>query len=418
MTCFEELEKRGVIKDTSSENVKKLLNSKDVVFYAGFDPTAASLQLGNLAIIITQMRLQSFGHKPIALLGGATGMIGDPSGKSKERNLLDEEILLKNIEAQRNQFLKLFKNDIKIVNNIDWTKDINLIDFLRTIGKNFRLSEMLAKDSVKSRLNSEEGISFTEFTYQMIQANDFAQLAKEENVTLQIGGSDQWGNMTAGIDLAKKLHGKEVFVMTSPLLTNSQGKKFGKSEGGETIFLDKNMTSPFKMFQFLLNTADDSVIKFLKYLTFIPLEEIDKIEKSLKTEPHLRVAQRALAEEIVNLVHGKEELEKAKKASEIFFGKEFKDISSEELEDIFSDAPSIEASIKDLEKGIDSCALLSETPLFKSKGDARRSINQNGVAINNIKMKEARKFTKNDLASENILVVKKGKKNFCLIKFN
>ncbi|WP_419172261.1 tyrosine--tRNA ligase [Halobacteriovorax sp.] len=420
MNFFEELEARGIVNQFSHDELKEILNEKKISFYCGYDPTAKSLQLGNLFAVVTMMRLQKQGHKPYVLVGGATGMIGDPSGKSDERNLQTQDDLDKNLAGQKAQLEKLLdfsgENAATMVNNIDWIGKFSLIEFLRDVGKRFRIGEMLSKDSVKSRLNSDAGISFTEFTYQMIQGYDFAHLNKEYDVSLQIGGADQWGNMVAGMDLTRKMHSKPAFCMTIPLLTDSNGKKFGKSEGG-AIYLDPSMTSPYKMYQFLLNSDDSFVIKYLKTLTFLTLEEIAEYEKLVETEPHLRAAQKRLAEEIVTLVHGKEGLEAAIRATEFFFGKVIENTTDEELAGIFDDVPSIELDKAQLGE-LSYLDMLAQTPLFKSKGEARKMVGQNGVAINNVKNKDIdHVISKDDLASESCLILKKGKKNYCVVKF-
>ncbi|AYF44876.1 MULTISPECIES: tyrosine--tRNA ligase [unclassified Halobacteriovorax] len=420
MNFFEELEARGIVNQFSHDELKEILNEKKISFYCGYDPTAKSLQLGNLFAVVTMMRLQKQGHKPYVLVGGATGMIGDPSGKSDERNLQTQDDLDKNLAGQKAQLEKLLdfsgENAATMVNNIDWIGKFSLIEFLRDVGKRFRIGEMLSKDSVKSRLNSDAGISFTEFTYQMIQGYDFAHLNKEYDVSLQIGGADQWGNMVAGMDLTRKMHSKPAFCMTIPLLTDSNGKKFGKSEGG-AIYLDPSMTSPYKMYQFLLNSDDSSVIKYLKTLTFLTLEEIAEYEKLVETEPHLRAAQKRLAEEIVTLVHGKEGLEAAIRATDFFFGKVIENTTDEELAGIFDDVPSIELDKAQLGE-LSYLDMLAQTPLFKSKGEARKMVGQNGVAINNVKNKDIdHVISKDDLASESCLILKKGKKNYCVVKF-
>lgn len=420
MNFFEELEARGIVNQYSHEELKEILNDKKISFYCGYDPTAKSLQLGNLFAVVTMMRLQQQGHKPYVLVGGATGMIGDPSGKSDERNLQTQDDLDRNLAGQKAQLEKLLdftgKNAAIMVNNIDWIGKFSLIEFLRDVGKRFRIGEMLSKDSVKSRLNSDAGISFTEFTYQMIQGYDFAHLNKEFDVSLQIGGADQWGNMTAGMDLTRKMHSKPAFCMTIPLLTDSNGKKFGKSEGG-AIYLDPTMTSPYKMYQFLLNSDDSSVIKYLKTLTFLTLEEIAEYENKVQTEPHLREAQKRLASEIVELVHGKEGIEAAQRATDFFFGKVIENTTDSELEQIFDDVPSIEISKAKLGE-LSYLDMLAETPLFKSKGEARKMVTQNGVALNNIKNADIDLVIRLEhLASESCLIVKKGKKNYCVVKF-
>ncbi len=323
MNFYSELEARGIVQDKSHDELVDKLNNDSLSFYVGFDPTAKSLQLGNLFVVTTMKRFQDAGHRPYVLVGGATGMIGDPSGKSDERNLLDEETLKANLEGQKSQLEKLLsyhgENAAVTVNNLDWIGKFSLIEFLRDIGKRFRVSEMLSKDSVKSRITSDAGISFTEFTYQMIQGYDFAHLNKEYGVTLQVGGSDQWGNMTAGMDLTRKMHGNQAYCLTVPLVTDSNGKKFGKSEGG-AIYLDPTMTSPYKMYQYLLNSDDSSVIQYLKFFTFLSLSEIDELQKKTEEEPHLRTAQKKLAEEVVRYVHGEDGLNSALRATSFFFG--------------------------------------------------------------------------------------------------
>jgi tyrosyl-tRNA synthetase len=422
MNCYEDFKKRGLIESESHEEIKDALNNKSVSFYCGYDPTAKSLQIGNLFAVITMMRLQKYGHKPYVLVGGATGMIGDPSGKSAERNLLNEETLQANINGQKAQLEKLLDfdcgdNSAVVVNNYDWMSGFTFLNFLRDVGKRFRMSEMLAKDSVKSRLNSEAGLSFTEFSYQMLQAYDFAYLNKEHNVSMQIGGGDQWGNITAGIDLTRKLHSNQVFGMTIPLVTDSQGKKFGKSEGGATIYLDPSMTSPYKMYQYLVNTDDSCVEKYLYYFTFLSHEEIDSIVKESSEAPHLRIGQKKIAEVVTELVHGKEGLESAMRATKFFFGEKIENVSDADVASIFEDIPSVTLS-NDLLNGGSIIDMLSETPLFKSKKEVRRSVDQKGVYINNVAVTGSDQvLSKDDLASETSMVLRKGKKNYCVVRF-
>ncbi len=420
MNFYEELEARGIVQDKSHDELVNKLNNDSLSFYVGFDPTAKSLQLGNLFVVTTMKRFQDAGHKPYVLVGGATGMIGDPSGKSDERNLLDEETLKANLEGQKAQLEKLLSydgaNGAVTVNNLDWIGKFSLIEFLRDVGKRFRVSEMLSKDSVKSRITSDAGISFTEFTYQMIQGYDFAHLNKEYGVSLQIGGSDQWGNMTAGMDLTRKMHSNQAFCLTVPLVTDSNGKKFGKSEGG-AIYLDPTMTSPYKMYQYLLNSDDTSVVQYLKYFTFLSLEEIAEYEKQTQEEPHLRAAQKKLAEEVVRYVHGEQGVEAALRATSFFFGQKIENVSDAEVASIFEDVPSVSLSKDFLNEG-DYLEMLAETPLFKSKGEAKRSVSQNGVAINNEKCADLeKKISSADLCSETSLIIRKGKKNYCVVKF-
>ncbi|ATH07455.1 tyrosine--tRNA ligase [Halobacteriovorax marinus] len=422
MKFFDELKARGIIDALSNEEeLEKKFNEGGMSFYCGYDPTARSLQLGNLFTIITCMRFQKAGHKPYMLVGGATGMIGDPSGKSEERNLLDMETLKENIDAIRKQ-LGLFvdfecgDNAAVLVNNADWWQGLGFLEFLRTIGKRFRVNEMLNKDSVKSRIESDSGISLTEFSYQVLQAYDFVTLNKLHNVSLQIGGSDQWGNMTAGTDLTRKMNQNQVYCMTMPLVTDQNGKKFGKS-AGNAVFLDGSMTSPYKMYQFLLNQDDAIIDALLKYYTFLSLDEIAELDSKTKNEPHLRLAQKSLAQEVTKLVHGQEGLDAALRATQFFFGEKIENVSDADVASIFEDTPSVELSSEMLNEGgvID---MLSETPLFKSKKEVRRAIDQKGIYINNVAIEgPTQTLSKADLASETALVLRKGKKNYCVVKF-
>ena len=422
MNFYDDLKARGIIEQLShEEELEKKFNEGGVSFYCRYDPTAKSLQLGNLFTIVTCMRFQKAGHKPFMLVGGATGMIGDPSGKSEERNLLDMDTLNENIEAIRNQLGQFVDfdcgdNSAVMVNNADWWSGLGFLEFLRTIGKRFRVNEMLNKDSVKSRITSDAGISLTEFSYQVLQAYDFVTLNKNHSVSLQIGGSDQWGNMTAGTDLTRKMNQNQAYCMTMPLVTDQNGKKFGKSEGN-AVFLDGSMTSPYKMYQFLLNQDDSIVDALLKYYTFLSLDEISELAKKTESEPHMRQAQKTLAEEVVKLVHGEEGVEAALRATSFFFGQKIENVTDSQLSSIFEDVPSVTLEKSFLDGG-DYLEMLAQTPLFKSKGEARRSVQQNGVAINNVKCADLeKKMSAADLASETSLIIKKGKKNYCVIKF-
>jgi tyrosyl-tRNA synthetase len=422
MLFFDELKARGIIDTLSNEEeLQNKFNEGGMSFYCGYDPSSKSLQLGNLFAIITCMRFQKAGHKPYMLVGGATGMIGDPSGKNEERMLLDMNTLQENLVAIRDQLGRFVdfecgENSAVMVNNADWWSGFGFLEFLRTIGKRFRVNEMIQKDSVKSRMSNDSGISLTEFSYQVLQAYDFTVLNKEYNVSLQIGGSDQWGNMTAGTDLTRKMNQKHVYCMTIPLVTDQNGKKFGKSEGN-AVFLSAEMTSPYKMYQFLLNQDDTIVDSLLKYYTFLSLDEIAALDVQTQSEAHLRAAQKVLAERVVHLVHGEEGLQSAQKATSFFFGKKISDVTDDEVASIFADVPAVTVDRSFLSHG-EYLDLLVETPLFKSKGEARRSVKQNGVSINNVKCANVdKKITTEDLASETSMVIKKGKKNFCLIKF-
>ena len=423
LTCYEDLKTRGIIENISNDELINKLNNSSVSFYCGYDPTAKSLQIGNFFAMVTMKRLQKYGHKPYVLIGGATGMIGDPSGKSAERNLLDEQTLNENISGMSLQLEKIVEfndepNSAFLVNNYDWMSKFSFLDFMRVVGKHLRLTEMLSKESVKLRINSEAGISFTEFSYQALQGYDFVHLNKEYDVTLQFGGGDQWGNIVAGLDLTRKMNGKHVYGMVTPLVTDANGKKFGKSEGGATIYLDPEMTSPYKMYQYLLNADDSKVIQYLKYFSFKPLDEISALEKEGKEAPHLRAPQKALAEEVVEMIHGKNGLESALRATSFFFGGKIENISDKDVASIFEDVPAVTLSKSFLEdEGGDLLEMLAETPLFKSKGEAKRSVSQNGVAINNEKVSEKFKVNQDALASESTLVVRKGKKNYCVVKF-
>jgi len=422
MQISHDLRSRGIIDTLSHPQIEEKLDTDFLSFYSGFDPTSASIQIGNLFAVITMKRLQMAGHKPYILVGGATGMIGDPSGKSAERILQSEDIIRYNVECQRKQLERFLdfngKNAASVVNNYDWFNNFNLLEFLRIVGKRFRITEMLAKDSVKGRMESETGISYTEFTYQILQAYDFAFLYRNHNVKLQIGGSDQWGNITAGTDLIRKMYQAEAYGMTVPLVTDSSGKKFGKSEEG-ALYLDPKMTSPYKMYQYLLNSDDSKVITYLNYYTFLTLDEIAHLKHQTETMAHLREAQKRLACDVVKLVHGDEGFESAKRATAIFFGEKIENLSLDDLNSIFKDVPSTAVSITELENGFDISALLAMTPLFKSRGEARRSIAQKGVYLNNVLVEnETLSITKDQLLEGNNLVLRKGKKNYCLIRFS
>ena len=422
MKFYDELEARGLIADVSNPEIKEILNTQKISFYICYDPTAKSLQIGNLFAIITMKRFQLAGHKPVVVIGGATGMIGDPSGKSTERVLLTEEVIAENIEAQKKQFKSILdfsgSNPAIMVNNHDWMGKFTFIEFLRDVGKRFRITEMLAKESVKNRIESEVGLSFTEFCYQMLQAYDFRHLALHHDVILQMGGGDQWGNITAGIDYTRKMDARQVYGIVIPLVVDSNGNKFGKSEGGTAIYLDPEMTSPYQMYQYLLNSDDTSVVKYLKYFTFLTLDQIAVLEEKTKTEPHLREAQKTLASEVVKLVHGQAGLDSAMGATRIFFGEKIENLKDKDLNAIFKDVPSVELKREDLKKGILILDLLVQTPLFPSKGEAKRAIEQKGVYLNNDTVPEMSiALNESNLASETCMVIRKGKKNYCVVKF-
>ncbi len=415
-----DLRARGLADAVSDEALSEALSRKPFRFYTGYDPTAPSLQIGNLCAILTQRRLQLAGHTPYVIVGGATGMIGDPSGKSSERNLLDADAIARNVAAQRRQLERLLDFDgpsaAVMLDNHDWLGRFGFIEFLRDVGKRFRLGEMLAKESVKRRLESPEGMSFTEFSYQMLQAYDFLHLYREHGVRLQLGGGDQWGNITAGIDLIRKVESAQAFGLTIPLVTDSQGRKFGKSEGN-AVYLDAEMTSPYQFYQYLVNADDRSVIRYLKVFTFLSLEEIREIEKETQDNPGARTAQKTLASELTRIVHGEDGLTAAEKATRVFFGEKIENLSDKDLAGIFRDVPAILLTRDQLARGIGAVDLLALTPLFKSKSEARRALQQNGASLNNERFGGIDQVvTTADLAGENTLVVRKGKKSYCLVR--
>lgn len=391
MTFFEELKWRGLVKDISSPDLEEKLNNESLTFYWGTDPTADSLHLGHYSSLVTAKRLMLHGHKPILLVGGATGLIGDPR-PTAEREIISKETVEKNIEGLKRQVTRLLDNKAEVVNNYDWTKDITFLDFLRDIGKYINVNYMLNKDIISRRL--ESGITYAEFSYTLLQGFDFLHLFKEKNCTLQAAGSDQWGNITTGIELIRKIEGKEAYGFTMPLILDKTGKKFGKSEGN-ALWLDKEKTSPYLIYQYLLNSDDSKVIEYLKVFTFLNKEEIDALEEKVKTEPEKREAQKTLAYEVVKDLHGKEEAEKAKKTSEEVFTKGY---SSEGM-------PSETIEYKENMNLMD---ILVMTKITASKSEARRLIIGNGISVNNEKeLNPERIFQKEEI---NDLIISKGKK--------
>lgn len=391
MTFFEELKWRGLVKDISSPDLEEKLNNESLTFYWGTDPTADSLHLGHYSSLVTAKRLMLHGHKPILLVGGATGLIGDPR-PTAEREIISKETVEKNIEGLKRQVTRLLDNKAEVVNNYDWTKDITFLDFLRDIGKYINVNYMLNKDIISRRL--ESGITYAEFSYTLLQGFDFLHLFKNKNCTLQAAGSDQWGNITTGIELIRKIEGKEAYGFTMPLILDKTGKKFGKSEGN-ALWLDKEKTSPYLIYQYLLNSDDSKVIEYLKVFTFLNKEEIDALEEKVKTEPEKREAQKTLAYEVVKDLHGIEEAEKAKKTSEEVFTKGY---SSEGM-------PSETIEYKE---NINLMDILVMTKITTSKSEARRLIVGNGISVNNEKeLNPERIFKKEEI---NDLIISKGKK--------
>lgn len=418
---IKDLKSRNLIFQITNENLGAILSSEKPPVYCGFDPTGLSLHLGNLLLITVLMRFQQAGFRPIVLVGGATGMIGDPSGKSSERRLLGKDEVEANVAALQTQLGKFLDFDkgsysALIVNNFDWFNRFLFIDFLRDIGKHFSLGSMLAKEATKNRL--ETGISFTEFSYALMQAYDFLYLFDTFGCRIQLGGQDQWGNITAGLELIRKLRGKEAFGITFPLITTSSGNKFGKTEAG-TIWLDARLTSPYQFYQYLINTGDGDVVQYLKSFTFLLISEIEDYGESVSREPQKREAQKRLAWELTKLVHGETEAGMAKNASAVLFGGEVSEISDETLEEIFPDVPKARFPMLALSQGLDLVQALLSCQAASSKGEARRLIGQGGVYVNNRKVTDSGyKLTSNDLASQHFIVIRTGKRNFFCLRFD
>lgn len=423
----EELRWRGMLHD-AMPGTEEHLNEKMRAAYVGFDPTADSLHIGNLVPIMLLAHLQRSGHKPIALVGGATGMIGDPSGKSSERNFLDEETLRHNQECVKNQLSQFLdfksgkENDAVLVNNYDWMKDISFLEFIRDVGKHITVNYMMAKDSVKNRISGEgtDGMSFTEFTYQLVQGYDFFHLFDKMDCTLQMGGSDQWGNITTGTELVRRKAGGKAFALTCPLITKSDGSKFGKSEGGN-IWLDAKRTSPYKFYQYWLNTSDEDAEKYIKIFTFLDREEIEALIDEHKEAPHMRKLQKRLAQEVTITVHNEEEYENAVTASEVLFGKstadDFRKLNEATFLDVFEGVPQAEVERSEIENGLDMIgALAGKTGFLNSNGEARRALKENSVSVNKEKVKEDYTITTSDLINDKYVILNKGKKNTYIIR--
>ncbi len=423
MHILDELRQRSLFHSSTDEDALRahLDEHAPVTFYVGFDPTSDSLHVGSLLPMITMARLQRAGHRPIILVGGGTGMIGDPSGKSAERQLLDEAVLDRNVAGIRDQLRAMLDLDDPRVgalvrNNADWLSGLSLVSFLRDVGKHFSVNAMIARESVKMRLeNREQGISYTEFSYQLLQAYDFLHLFRNDGCTLQLGGSDQWGNITAGADLIRRLTGSTVHGLTVPLLTTSAGTKFGKTEAG-TVWLDPGRTSPYQFYQFWLRSADDDVIKLLNYFTFVPLEEIAGLAATHAAKPELRAAHTRLAEEMTRMVHGQEGLESALRGTRVFFGGDLREVRAEELAGIFADVPSFTLEAAVLGQGLPLVDLCALSGFVKSKGEARRLLDSGGVSLNQEKVTDKdRTVTEGDFLFGKVLVLRSGKRNYHLI---
>jgi tyrosyl-tRNA synthetase len=425
VSILEELKWRGLVADCTdaAELAKKI--SAPITLYCGFDPTADSLHVGNLVPLLALRRFQLLGHFPIAVAGGATGSIGDPSGKTQERQLLTKEILDRNIASVKVQLAKLLdfetkKNPARLVDNASWTQNISYLDFLRDIGKHFSVNQMVAKESVRARMEDREvGISYTEFSYMLLQAFDFMVLARDQNCELQIGGSDQWGNITAGIDLCRKKLGKTVFGLTLPLITNADGTKFGKTEAG-AVWLDPKRTSVYKFYQFWINTDDRDVVRYLKYFTFLLEEEIESLEKQHAKNPGAREAHKALAAAVTKLIHGDDNYKGAAIASDVLFGKEY-DLFNPDFANLFDcligEVPTKETSkIKFEGEGLPLVEIVVDAELCPSKGQARKDIEQGGIYINTIReTNPMRRITTKDFPQKQSLLLRKGKKNYVVV---
>jgi tyrosyl-tRNA synthetase len=423
MHILEELDARGLLAEsTDRAELRDFLAPPGVTFYCGFDPSGASLHIGSLVTIMLMARLQRAGHKPIALVGGATGMIGDPSGRSDERQFLDTETLERNVAAIRDQLSRFLDFDgphgAMMANNADWTAPVSFLGFLRDIGKHLTVNYMMAKDSVRSRLEDrEQGISYTEFSYMLLQAFDFVTLADRHGCRLQIGATDQWGNITAGIELGRKMGRPRLHGLVCPLLLDAQGKKMGKTAAGTSVWLDANLTSPYAMYQYLLNTEDADVGRLLKIFSWRSLEEIAEIERSHAEAPQQRIGQRALAEDVTRFVHGAEALHRAERASQVMFGGSLADLRDEDLRPLLADVPSSEVPRSQLEAGVPLVDLLVQTRLCDSKGVARRLLQGGGVYVNNQKVSDpALSVTASDLATETMLVLRTGKKSYHILR--
>ena len=425
----QELRWRGLLHDIMPDTEEFLL-SEPTKGYIGFDPTADSLHIGSLVQIIILMHYQNAGHTPIILMGGATGMIGDPSGKSDERNLLDQQTLETNCAGIQKQFQRFLdfdsslSNAAQMVNNYDWMKDFSLIDFSREVGKHITVNYMMAKESVKKRLSSEAkvGMSFTEFTYQLLQGFDFLHLYKTLNCKLQLGGSDQWGNITTGTELIRRKEGGKAYAITCPLIKKADGTKFGKTEDGN-VWLDKTRTSPYKFYQFWLNSSDEDALSYIKIFTFLTEAEVNQKIQEHTEAPHLRILQKAIAEEVTRLVHGEEELLKVQEASQILFGNATRDalqkLDHDTFLELFDGVPQAQITRSQLVDGMDAVAALSaETGFLQSNGEARRALKENAIAVNKSKISADYVITEQDLIADQFVLLQRGKKNYFILKIS
>ena len=424
---IEELRWRGMIQDIMPETEQHLMEGLRAA-YVGFDPTADSLHIGNLVSVMMLRHFQNCGHKPYALVGGATGMIGDPSGKSAERNLLTEEVLAHNIKGIQKQLAKFLDfeseapNRAELVNNYDWMKEFSFLSFIRDIGKHITVNYMMAKDSVKKRFDPNEntdGMSFTEFSYQLLQGYDFLHLYRQKGLTLQMGGSDQWGNITTGTELIRRIAGGKAYALTCPLITKADGTKFGKSEGGN-VWLDAEKTSPYKFYQYWINVSDEDALRYIKIFTMLSREEIEQLISEHQAAPHLRVLQNKLAEELTVLVHGREELQKAQKASQILFGNSTSDdlrqLDAKTFLEVFDGVPQAEVTRAEIAAGLDMIAALSaKTGFIASNSEARRALKEKSIAVNKEKVEESYIIGEKDIIDDKFVLLQRGKKNYFVI---
>ena len=424
---IEELRWRGMIQDIMPETEQHLMEGLRAA-YVGIDPTADSLHIGHLVGVMMLRHFQNCGHKPYALVGGATGMIGDPSGKSAERNLLTEEVLAHNIKGIQKQLAKFLDfeseapNRAELVNNYDWMKEFSFLSFIRDIGKHITVNYMMAKDSVKKRFDPNEntdGMSFTEFSYQLLQGYDFLHLYRQKGLTLQMGGSDQWGNITTGTELIRRITGGKAYALTCPLITKADGTKFGKSEGGN-VWLDAEKTSPYKFYQYWINVSDEDAQRYIKIFTMLSREEIEQLISEHQAAPHLRVLQNKLAEELTTLVHGREELQKAQKASQILFGNSTSDdlrqLDAKTFLEVFDGVPQAEVTRTEIAAGLDMIAALSaKTGFIASNSEARRALKEKSIAVNKEKVEESYIIGEKDIIDDKFVLLQRGKKNYFVI---
>ena len=421
MNLYQEFQWRDMLYEATPD-LREVLANEKLTAYIGFDPSAASLHVGSLLPVMGLARLQRFGHTPIAIAGGGTGLIGDPSGKTKERQLLTHEQVEANLEGIKEQLSRFLdfnatNNPARIVNNAEWLAPITMMEFLRDVGKHFTVNSLIGKEAISRRLESDEGISFTEFSYPLLQAYDYLVLFDRHRCTLQMGGSDQWGNILAGIDLIRRLRSARAHGLVFPLVMTASGVKFGKTEAG-AVWLDPKLTSPYRFYQFWLNTDDRDVIVYLKFFTWLSQEEIAEFEENVRAEPEKRTAQKELARHVTAMVHGKSEIEKALRASEVLFGKAISGLSVDDILDIFTDVPSTELDRSRLD-GLTLGDALVLSGLAPSKGEAKRLVQGGGVAVNNVRSDDVRKtISSSDFIEGRVLVLRKGARHYHLIRIN